>query len=88
MGIRRRVLGLESWNPFYCKPSAVDSLSEVVPTLSQIKTSGSDMKTVTCTGTVTSFGTTLNNKVQEGQYLNTKIVCIIAICLIKKPRSG
>ena len=69
MGIRRRVLGLESWNPFYCnnKPSADDSLSEVVPTLSQIKTSGSDMKTVTCTGTVTSFGTTLNNKVQEVQ---------------------
>ena len=85
MGIRRRVLGLESWNPFYCKPSADDSLSEVVPTLSQIKTSGSDMKTVTCTGAVTGFGTTLNNKVHEVQYLNTNVVCIIAISLTKKP---
>jgi len=43
--------------------SVFDSLSEVVPTISQIKTSGSDLKTITCIGAVSGFGTTLNNKI-------------------------
>jgi len=43
--------------------SVFDSLSEVVPTISQIKTSGSDLKTITCMGAVSGFGTTLNNKI-------------------------